>query len=244
MRFLVFQHVAVEHPGVFRDLWQEDRIAWDVIELDAGEPVPRRWSGYDALVVMGGPQDVWKLDEHPWLLAEKRAIAKWVVEEERPFLGICLGHQLLAEAVGGSVGPMAVPEVGIATVKRYPLADEDPLLRHLPTAFECLQWHGAEVKTLPRTAQPLAGNDACAVQAFRFGRHAYGFQYHCEITPMTVVEWAEIPAYRASLEAAMGPGAVARLNADAALRLDAFRRDAAKLHRAFTNLIARPHRAA
>ena len=77
MRFLVFQQIACEHPAIFRDFLEADGIAWDAVELDEGEAVPE-FGGYDALLVMGGPMDTWQEAEHPWLVAEKRAIRRWV----------------------------------------------------------------------------------------------------------------------------------------------------------------------
>ena len=106
MRFLVFQHAAVEHPGVLRDFLRADCIPWDAIELDQGAAIPP-FEGYDALMVLGGPMDVWQEDRHPWLALEKVAIRQWVNERRAPFLGVCLGHQLLADALGGKVGLMS-----------------------------------------------------------------------------------------------------------------------------------------
>ena len=98
MKILVLQHADVEHPGSFRKLLQEDGHSWDAFELDAGEALPPI-DGYDALWVMGGPMDVWQEDEHPWLKAEKAFIRDAVEGRGVPFLGLCLGHQLLAEAL-------------------------------------------------------------------------------------------------------------------------------------------------
>ena len=78
MRILVFQHVAVEHPGIFRNFWAEDGHQWDVVEIDEYEPIPS-YDGYDLLVVMGGPMDVWEEQELPWLKTEKEAIRRWVL---------------------------------------------------------------------------------------------------------------------------------------------------------------------
>ena len=109
MKFLIFQHVRVEHPGVFREFFAADGIEWRAIELDEGEPIPSL-DGFDALLSFGGPMDVWQEREYPWLVAEKAAIRSWVCERQKPFLGICLGHQLLADALGGRVAKMDVPE--------------------------------------------------------------------------------------------------------------------------------------
>src|SRR6185369_7395324 len=114
MRILVLQHASVEHPGIFREFFRADGYAWDTVELDAGETIPAL-EPYDFMLVMGGPQDTWQEAEHPWLVAEKAAIRRFVLDMRRPYLGICLGHQLLAAALGGKVQP-GTPEVGVLAV--------------------------------------------------------------------------------------------------------------------------------
>jgi GMP synthase-like glutamine amidotransferase len=237
MRFLVFQHVDIEHPGIFREYWREAGIDWDTVELDAGEPIPDL-APYDALVVMGGPMDVWQETEHPWLVPEKAAIRRFVGELQRPYLGICLGHQLLASALGGEVGLGQTPEVGLGTVELTPAGLADPLFAGFANPVETFQWHGAEVQTLPPGAEVLARNGACAVQAMRVGRSAYGVQYHVEITPETVPQWRELPAYAASLDAALGPERAARLADDTAARLPAFAMAAKRFNENFLKVIA------
>src|SRR5262249_38905797 len=198
MRFLVFQHIAIEHPGIFRDFFAADGVAWDAVELDAGEAIPS-FDGYDALWVMGGPMDVWETDRHPWLVREMQAIRAAVGERQLPYMGVCLGHQLLGAALGGTVGKAAQAEVGILEVELTDAGRRDPLFEGMATRFKALQWHGAEVAGAPADAVVLARSPLCQVQAMRIGRHAYGMQDHTELTPATVGEGGEVPG-------AAGPG--------------------------------------
>jgi GMP synthase-like glutamine amidotransferase len=211
MRILVFQHAACEHPGVFRDFLAEDGIAYDAVELDAGESIPAL-DRYDALWVMGGPMDVWEEAEHPWLTAEKAAIRDAVLARKMPYFGLCLGHQLLGAALGAKVGPMPKPEVGILSVDLTEEGRKDPLMAGLPSRQNVLQWHGAAVLELPKGAVSLAASPPCPIQAMRVGANAYGLQYHMEMTDRTIDEWSRIPAYSAALDATLGAGAVARLD--------------------------------
>ena len=177
MRILVLQHIAIEHPGIFRDFLATDGIGWDAVELDQGEPIPPL-DRYDALWVMGGPMNVWQEAEHPWLRSEKAAVRKAVRERGMPYLGFCLGHQLLADALGGTVGPMRQPEVGVLEVALTEAGRRDPIFAGIPERLHALQWHGAEVASPPPGATVLAESPACAVQALRVGDRAFGVQYH------------------------------------------------------------------
>ena len=208
MKILVFQHAASEHPGSFRDVMKARGFAMQTVELDEGEAIPPL-QGFDVLLVMGGPQDVWQTGKHPWLLDEMAAIKSWV-EAGRPYLGVCLGHQLLAQALGGEAGRMTSPEVGMGRVEIVP----DQIFDGLPSLWPCLQWHGAEVKRVPEGAVRLASSSACAIQAQRWGNCAYGLQFHVELTRTTTSEWGNLPEYKKALERVRGPGALEVLAAE------------------------------
>lgn len=221
MRFLVLQHLAVEHPGIFRDFMHAEGIAWDTVELDAGHTLPPV-DDYAALIAMGGPMDVWEEAEHPWLRAEKDLIRDWVMARRRPFLGVCLGHQLLADALGGAVGPAARGEVGVLPLTLTTAGLRHPFLAGVPQSFECLQWHGAEVRRIPADCRVLAHSAACAVQALSYGHHAFSIQFHVEVIATTVNDWNAIPAYRASLTQHLGADGADGFRAAVNARMDTF----------------------
>ena len=209
MQISAFQHAAAEHPGSFREVMAREGHTMQAVEPDEGETIPPL-EGFDLLLVMGGPMDVWETEQHPWLLEEMAAIRAWV-QAGRPYLGLCLGHQLLAQACGGHVALMeGAPEVGISLL---PVAD-DPIFAGLPALCTCFQWHGAEVKRLPENAVLLASSDSCPIQAFRLGEAAYGLQFHMELTHTTAQEWGALPEYAAALARVRGPDGLPQIQAE------------------------------
>lgn len=214
-RFLVLQHVDVEHPGIFRSFMRADGIAWDTVELDAGERLPAL-DAYQALIVMGGPMDTWEENLHPWLVDEKALIREAVRVRKLPYLGVCLGHQLLAAALDGEVGKACSAEVGVMPVTLNAAGRASPFFAGVEPQFDCLQWHGAEVRRAPPDATVLAHSPACTVQALEVGQRAFSFQFHVEVEPNTVDDWVAIPAYRESLTRVLGADGASGLRSHAA----------------------------
>jgi GMP synthase-like glutamine amidotransferase len=207
VRALVLQHIACEPPGVYEDVLNERGVRVDRVEVDEGEPLPDR-RAYDLIVAMGGPMSANDDAELPWLAPEKRLI-RAAVEAGTPFLGVCLGAQLLAASLGARVYSGREPEVGVLAVSLTDEGGRDPVFAPLPQEFATLQWHG-DTFDLPDGSVLLASSPAYANQAFRIGG-AYGVQFHLEVTRSMAGEWAQVPAYAASLERTRGAGALPRL---------------------------------
>jgi GMP synthase (glutamine-hydrolysing) len=185
--WLLVQHVSFEGPGAIAEAITAAGADLSVIRVDRGDAVPPPAAVGDiaGLVVMGGPMSVH--DDLGWL-ADERALLRAAVESGRPVLGVCLGAQQLAAALGAPVTEGPVPEYGVGEVHLTTEADHDPVFGPAPTPLPCVHWHG-DTFALPEGAVRLAGNAAYANQAFRFGGRAYGLQFHVEVTASLVAHW-------------------------------------------------------
>jgi GMP synthase (glutamine-hydrolysing) len=211
VKALVLQHIACEPPGVYEDVLLERGASIHRVELDEGDLLPD-WRDFDLIVAMGGPMSVNDEREHPWLVDEKRLIRE-AVTAGAGFGGACLGVQLRASRRGARVHAGATPEVGVLPVTLTDEGAADAVLSGLPRELPTLQWHG-DTFDLPDGAVRLAGSPAYPNQAFRWGRAAYGVQFHLEVTGGMAREWAQVPAYVDSLERTLGPGSAEQLFAD------------------------------
>lgn len=176
---LIVQHVACESAGTIELVLTEKRVRFEYVRPFLGELVPRSIEHWDALVVMGGPMGVYEQEQYPHLRDEIDLIRD-ACTRETPVLGICLGSQLLASALGARVAPGPRKEIGWYEVTLSDAAALDPLLRDAPRTFTALHWHG-DVFELPLEAVSLASSELTRVQAFRW-RNAYGILFHLETT--------------------------------------------------------------
>jgi len=205
---VVLQHIACEPPGVYEDVLLEREATIHRVELDAGEPLPD-WRDADAIVAMGGPMSANDEADLPWLRKEKAWMAA-AVRAGTPFFGACLGVQLLAASLGGTVTAGPTPEVGLLPVFLTEAAEDDPVFAGLPDELLTLQWHG-DTFTLPEGAVLLASSPAYPNQAFRWGTNAYGVQFHLELSRAMAEEWTRVPAYAEALAQVLGPGSASAL---------------------------------
>ncbi len=214
---IVLQHIKIEDPGYIKDLMLNDNIDITTIELDEGEIIPKDLSIYDAMFCMGGPMDTWMEKDYPWLIDEKKKIKEFVVDLKKPYLGFCLGCQLLGEAVGGSVVKSKNPEIGMLNVNFSNNKNSDKLFNQFPEQIKSLQWHSYEVQDLDKNQDItlLASSPETKYQIFKYQNHAYGIQFHIEIKDSTVGEWGCVPEYKSSLEKQLGKGALEKFDLDA-----------------------------
>jgi len=141
-----------------------------------------------------------------------------------------LGHQLLAEALGGSVGPAETPEIGVLEVQLTEAGAQGVFFDGLPEQFKCLQWHSSEVIGLPSDAEVLASSADCTVQALKWGTRAYSVQFHLEVEQDTVENWAKISAYSDVLESVMGKGGVEALSSNCKKQISDFNNNAERVY--------------
>jgi GMP synthase (glutamine-hydrolysing) len=200
-RALVLQHIRCEPPGAFSGMLTDRGIAIETIELDEGGELPD-WREVDLVLAMGGPMGVHDEGEHPWLAGEKRWIAA-AVQAGVPYLGVCLGAQLLAASLGARRRPPRWAALRPRGPARRGPARNDPVMGALGDEFVALQWHG-DTFGIPSEAVHLAGSEAYPNQAFRFGRAAYAVQFHVEVTDAMLAEWGQVPAYRKSAQVVLG----------------------------------------
>ena len=239
MRIIILQHIKIEDPGFIKDLMIKDGVELTTIELDEGEKIPTDVSKFDAMFCMGGPMDTWMENEHPWLVDEKKAIKEFVVDLKKPYLGFCLGCQLLGEVVGGKVVKSKNPEIGMLNINFSQNKNNDLLFSKFPEKITSLQWHSYEAQGLEdnKDVTLLASSSETKYQIFKYQNHAYGIQFHIEVKDTTVEEWGCVPEYKSALEKQLGEGALIKFDKDSQKHMPSMNEYSKILYENFKKLV-------
>tara|TARA_B100001245_G_C22870201_1_gene418443 strand:- start:672 stop:1394 length:723 start_codon:yes stop_codon:yes gene_type:complete len=239
MKIIILQHINIEDPGYIKDLMIKDGIDLTTVELDEGGKIPKDLSKYDAMFCMGGPMDTWMEKDYPWLIDEKKRIKEFVVDLQKPYLGFCLGCQLLGEVIGGKVVKSENPEIGMLNINFSENKNNDLLFSKFPEIITSLQWHSYEVQELENNndATLIASSTGTKYQIFKYKNHAYGIQFHIEVKKTTVGEWGCVPEYKSALEKELGKGALEKFDVDSQKHIPTLNEYSQILYENFKKLI-------
>lgn len=189
-RVLAVEHEQDAGPEMFGQWLTAAGVRVDVCRPYAGEELPDHIEP-GGLMVLGGSMGACDDDEVPWLARVRRLLAE-ATARGRPVLGICLGAQMLAVAMGGHVEPSrSGGELGLRKIDLNYESRKDPLFAGMPSPAEAAQWHDDEITELPRGALLLASSATCSVQAFRMGERSWGVQFHPEASGAVMQAWAD-----------------------------------------------------
>ena len=239
MKIISLQHIAIEDPGTFKDFLLADGHELITIQLDEGENIPSNLDEFDAMLCMGGPMDTFMENNFNWLVGEKKAIGEYVLNLKKPFLGFCLGCQLLGEVLGGKVVQSNPPEIGVLDIDVSDNAITDPVFNFLPNKIKALQWHSYEVQGLEsnKNVNIIGSSPTTKYQIFGYNNHAYGIQFHLEIRKSTVDDWAAVPEYKNALEQSLGQEALPHMKKEVNEEIDSMMAQCNQLYQNFITII-------
>jgi GMP synthase (glutamine-hydrolysing) len=186
-KILVFQHVSFEPLGTLDPILRDSGFRIQYVNFEREPERKPSLDGYDGLIILGGPMNANDVANYPYL-ANELTLVKEALDRDISILGICLGAQLLAKALGGTVQRGPVREIGWYDVHVTDEGQRDPVLSTFGARSEVFQWH-EDIIELPSSAVHLASSPLCHAQAFRYGEHAYGFQFHLEVNQPIVERW-------------------------------------------------------
>lgn len=184
MKMLVVTHADFERPGSIQSWAEKNRIAVDEVKPYRGEVLPSV-SEYEFIVVMGGPQSPLSIDDAPYL-SDEILLLKDAISQGKRIIGICLGAQLISEALGVKTERSPHREIGSYPLELLADASEDPVFGRLSSRFDVMHWH-SDMPGIPNGAKLLAKSEGCPRQIYRYGDRIYGFQCHFELTKELVL---------------------------------------------------------
>ena len=233
-RLLVFQHVAFEILGTLNPLLKKSGFRIRYVNFERDPDAVPNVDGYHGLVVLGGPMNVDQVEVHPHLAAEVSAIRQ-AIERDIPVLGICLGAQLIARALGAPVTVNPEKEIGWYDVAVSDAGREDPLFAHFADTEKIFQWHG-DTFAIPAGATHLASTPSCRHQAFRHGDKVYGFQFHMEVDEPLIERWLTVPVHQEEIRASDGRIEPDRIRAETDTHIRSLKRLARRTFEGFIRL--------
>lgn len=239
-RILVFQHVAAEPLGTLDPLIRRRGHRIRFVNFEREPDAQPQVDRYRGLIVLGGPMNVDDQAERPHLRTELRVIEA-MLKQGKPVLGICLGAQLLAHALGAPVRRHPVTEIGWHRLQLTDAGRADPVLALLTNNTPVFQWH-AQSFDIPDGAQHLARTETCEPQAFRWGNNAYGLQFHLEMDAPLIERWLQNPAYREELDALHGETGAATIQSMTTEHIAGMQQQADAVFNGFLDLVGRPQR--
>lgn len=186
MNVLIIMHDPAEGAGTLEEYLTAKKVSTRTIKLFNRERLPLNGAGLDGVISMGGPMNVYDEANYPFL-KEEAEFLRQILTLGIPVLGICLGAQMIAKAGGAAITKASQKELGWNKVSLTEAALDDPLFRGLPKQLSVFQWH-EDTFALPVESELLATSSVCYHQAFRY-RHAYGLQFHIEVTPQMLAAW-------------------------------------------------------
>jgi len=185
----VIQHIHCETPGIIAEALDREGISIQSVRVFAGEQIPKEMGAAAGLIVMGGPVGVYEQDRYPFF-RDEICLIEQALTEKKAILGVCLGSQLLAAVLGAKVAKGKQKEIGWYPVTLSRAAMADPLWKGIESPFTAYHWHG-DVFEPPRGAEALALSALTPCQAFRYGKNAYGFLFHMEVTEKIIQEMVQ-----------------------------------------------------
>ena len=210
---IVLQHDQNEDLEIIEEYLSFHKFLIKKIRLYLNEEIPKNIDEYDLMISLGGPMDTSMEKKHPWLIKEKEAIRKFVITLEKPFIGICLGCQILGEVLGAKVVKSKKKEIGFLDVSINKDKYFDKNFLDFPNIFKVFQWHSYEVVSLLNPKIKIIASSKCTKnQVFKYKNHAYGIQFHIELKENTIQNWCKNKEFKKIIDKIFGKNSVNFIN--------------------------------
>ncbi|MDC3100785.1 type 1 glutamine amidotransferase [Pelagibacteraceae bacterium] len=238
LKIIILQHTPLVTPGHLTKLMNEDLVETTIIRLDEEEKIPVNLDIFDGMICLGGPMDTWMEEQYPWMIDEKNKIKEFVLNNQKPYLGICLGCQFLGEILGGKVIKSNPPEIGILNINVLDNKKNDQIFQNFNNQIKALQWHSYEVSELNNSDVTILGSsDITKFQIFKYKNHAYGIQFHIEVDENTIIKWSKVTELKNALEKYLGKNSIDELDKLLRYNIQEMNNNTKILYKNFKNLM-------